>query len=201
MLRPGVEPFGMTKIFLLALTVASMFGQSKEVGLTLGTVFPRQRNLLDLRPGLTLNANYGQRVWQNPNLALLGEVHLLASPLRNVESRTPTAVRDFASLYLMPGLRLKMRPASRVSPYVAGGFGYAQYHASELLQNGNPNPFRDRQHTYGGNIGGGVDVRIHKYLSVRGEVRNFMTASPRFNTPVAGLQHNGQASVGIVFTK
>jgi opacity protein-like surface antigen len=191
----------MTKIFLLALTAASLFGQSKELGLTIGTVFPQQRSLLDLRPGLTLNANYGQRVWQNANLALLGEVHLLASPLRNVETKTPTAVRDFASLYVMPGLRLKMRPASRVSPYLAGGFGYAQYQSSELLQNANRNPLRDRQHTYGGNVGGGVDIRVVKHLSVRGEVRDFMTPSPRYNTPLTGLQHNVQASVGIVFTK
>jgi len=190
-----------TKILFLALTAVSLFGQSKEIGLTLGTLLPQERDFLKLGPGLTLNANYGQRVWQNTNLALLGEVHLLAAPLRNVETKTPTAVRDFASFYLMPGLRLKMRPASRVSPYIAGGFGYAQYQSSELLQNANSNPLRDRQHTFGGNIGGGIDVRVFKHVSFRGEVRNFMTPSPRYNTPLTGLQHNVQASAGIVFTR
>ena len=35
---------------------------------------------------------------------------LPASPLRNVETKLPTAVRDFAFLYLKLGLRLKVHP-------------------------------------------------------------------------------------------
>ena len=78
---------------------------------------------------------------------------------------------------LSPVCASKCIPAE-VSPYLAGGFGYAQYHSSELLQNGSRNPLRDRQHTYGGN---GNEIR--------------------YNTPLTGLQHNGQASVGVAFTK
>lgn len=186
------------RLSLLFLLASTLYAQGSELGLTLGRILPRQRGDLDLRGGLALQANYGKRVWAGRGLALLGEAHLLASPLREVTTANPQAARDFASLYLMPGLRLKFGPERRLTPYVAGGVGYAQYHSSELLQNSAASPVRDRQHTWGGNFGGGVDVRVLPWLAVRGEVRDFVTPTPRLNTPLTGAQHNVQVSGGFV---
>jgi opacity protein-like surface antigen len=108
------------------------------------------------------------------------------------------AARDFASLYLMPGLRLRFGGDRKITPYVAGGIGYAQYHSSEFLQDGTASPVRDRQHSWGGNFGGGVDVKVLRWLALRGEVRDFLTPSPRLNTPLTGAQHNVQVSGGLV---
>lgn len=187
------------RLSLLFWVAAALFAQSSELGLTLGRTLPQQRGEVKLQSGMTLQANYGKRLWQGTGLALLGEAHLLASPLREVETKNGRAARDFASLYLMPGLRLRFGSERRVMPYVAGGIGYAQYHSSELLQDGTASPARDRQHTWGGNFGGGVDVAIWRWLGVRGEVRDFVTPSPRLNTPLTGAQHNVQVSGGLVF--
>lgn len=186
------------RLSLLFFVALGLFAQGSELGLTMGRVLPRQRGELDLRGGTALQVNYAKRVWSGQRVALLAEGHLLASPLREVATANPRAVRDFASLYLMPGLRLQFGPERRWRPYVAGGAGYVQYHSSELLQSGAASPVRDRQHTWGGNFGAGVDVRLLPWLSMRGEVRDFVTATPRFNTPLTGVQHNVQVSGGIV---
>lgn len=186
------------RLSLLFFAALGLYAQGSELGLTLGRILPRQRGELDLRSGLALQANYGKRVWSGRGLALFGETHLLASPLREVESANPRAARDFASLYLMPGLRVQIGPERLVRPFVAGGMGYAQYHSSELLQNGAASPVRDRQHTWGGNFGGGVDVQVWPWLGLRGEVRDFVTPTSRLNTPLTGPQHNVVVSGGFV---
>jgi len=186
------------RLSLLFFAALNVYAQGSELALTLGRILPRHRGELDLQSGLALQANYGKRVWAGRGLALFGEAHLLASPLREVATANPRAARDFASFYLMPGLRVQFGPERRLRPFVAGGFGYAQYHSSELLQNGAASPVRDRQHTWGGNFGGGVDVQVLRWLAVRGEVRDFVTPTPRLNTPLTGTQHNVQVSGGFV---
>jgi opacity protein-like surface antigen len=185
----------LSLFFLLTLELSA---QGSELGLLLGRTLPRSRGELDLQSGLALQANFGKRIWHSPRFALLAEGHLLASPLREVVTANRRAARDFASLYLMPGLRLRFGGDRKITPYVAGGIGYAQYHSSELLQDGTASPARDRQHTWGGNFGGGVDVKILPWLGLRGEVRDFLTPSPRLNTPLTGAQHNVQVSGGFV---
>src|SRR5258708_24019166 len=82
---------------------------------------------LNVGPGVGLQVNYGRRFLEWKKFALYGEVHILASPLRQVSSNVTSATRDFASLYVTPGVRLKAFPTSRISPYFAIGVGYAQY--------------------------------------------------------------------------
>ena len=76
---------------------------------------------------MAFQLNYGRRFLNGKNVALYGEINFLASPLRDVSSSVTTATRNFASLYLTPGIRLKFKPASRVSPYAVVGGGYADY--------------------------------------------------------------------------
>ena len=110
----------------------------------------------------------------------------------------PTAVRDFASLYLTPGLRVQFRPDARFRPYLTGGFGYAQYHSSELLQNGSASPVRDRQHTWAGSVGGGADWQLVGPIALRGDLRHWFSPSPRFNVPNTGLRQHTVVSGGFV---
>lgn len=186
------------RLSLFFFALAGLYAQGTELGFTLGSILSQQRGELDLQRGLGLQANYGKRVWLGQGVALFGEAQLLASPLRKVVTGHPRAARDFASLYLMPGLRVQFGPDKRWRPFLAGGVGYAQYHSSEMLQNGEVSPVRDRQHTWGGNFGGGMDVSVWRWLAVRGEVRNFVTPTPRFNTPLTGTQHNVVVSGGFV---
>ena len=71
-------------------------------------------------------------------MALFGEINFVASPLRDVSSVVGTATHDSASLYVTPGIRLKFRPSSRISPYAAVGGGYADYEQSVKQIDGQP---------------------------------------------------------------
>jgi len=177
--------------------------QKHELAFTVGRVLSSERNsqqgALDLGTGTAVQVNYAYRLIDGGAAALYGEVHFLASPLRDISAGIPTATRDFATLYLTPGLRLKFLPGARVSPYVVVGGGYALYEQSTQTIGNQPNPAARRINRAALDYGGGVDVKVLRFLSLRGEIRDFYTGSPSYNVPfVSGGQHNVVAGGGVV---
>jgi opacity protein-like surface antigen len=154
---------------------------------------------LEAGSGVAFQVNYGRRFFSNNKVALYGEINFLASPLRDVSSSVTTATRDFSSLYLTPGIRVKFLPSSRVSPYVLVGGGYADYEQSTTLINGQPN-LAPREFARGVfDFGAGVDVRIWRLVALRGEARDFYTGSPGYNVAaISGAQQNIVATGGFV---
>lgn len=146
---------------------------------------------LDLGPGVGLQVNYGRRIVKGKNVALYGEVHFLASPLRDVSSNLTSTTRDIASLYVTPGMRVKFFPSSRVSPYLAAGWGLGLYEQSTTQLDGRSNS-ASRELVHGAfDFGGGVDVHVWRFLALRGEARDFYTGTPGYNvSTIAGGQHN-----------
>ncbi len=182
--------------FLFCFCLGGVVFAQSQLALMLGGLPAFDRAAVRSGGGLALQANYGLGLHQWGPVLVIGEVHLLANGLRDVTSDNRLAIRDYATLYLHPGIRLAFRAGDRVAPFVAAGFGYTQYHGSEFLLTGAPNPFRPRQHTFGGNIGAGVDVRLWRFLGLRGEVRNFISPSPQFNAASTGTQNNPVVSGG-----
>jgi hypothetical protein len=125
-------------------------------------------------------------------VALYGEINFVASPTaREITTSVSTATHDFASLYITPGIRVKFRPASKISPYAEVGGGYADYEQSLTQLDGRPNP-APRQLARGVfDFGAGVDVHVWRFVALRGEARDFYTGSPNYNiTSISGGQHN-----------
>jgi opacity protein-like surface antigen len=154
---------------------------------------------LNAGTGVGFQVNYGRRFLEGNKFALYGEVNFLASPLREVSSSVTSATKDFASLYITPGVRLKVLPKSRISPYFAIGGGYADYEHSTTEFNGQPNP-ASRQLARGVfDFGAGVDVHVWRYVALRGEARDFYTGSPNYNVAsISGGQHNVVAGGAVV---
>jgi opacity protein-like surface antigen len=154
---------------------------------------------LNAGAGVGLQVNYGRRFLEGNKFALYGEVNFLASPLREVSSSVTSATKNFASLYITPGVRLKVLPKSRISPYFAIGGGYADYEQSTTEINGQPNP-ASRQLARGVfDFGAGVDVHVWRWVALRGEARDFYTGSPNYNlASISGGQHNVVAGGAIV---
>lgn len=181
---------------------APAFAQRHEVGLTLGRFVESRRtsagSALKLKSGTALQANYGYRLAKRPGVSVLAEVHLLASPLRDITSGIRSATRDFATLYVTPGIRVKLLPELPVSPYLAVGGGYAQYEHSDFQIDGQPNPAPHRVHRGALDFGGGIDIKVWRFLGIRAEIRDFYTGSPNFNTLVSGGQHNVVAGGGFL---
>ncbi|MBI3680203.1 MAG: hypothetical protein HY235_07375 [Acidobacteria bacterium] len=178
----------------LALTVcglaAPLSAQRQELGLTLGRVLSREQSALggrlDLGGGIALQANYGFNIIGSRAATLLVETHFLASPLRDVGANLAGATRDFATLYITPGLRVKFAPRGRVSPYLAVGGGYALYEQSAMTISGQPNPAPRHIHRGVVDLGGGVDAVVLRWLGVRLEVRDFYSGKPSLNVSTSG---------------
>jgi len=156
---------------------------------------------VDLGAGLAAQINYGRRFLNGELFALYGEINFLTTPTapRNVTSDIPTATHDIASLYITPGIRLKLLPRSPISPWFALGGGYADYEQSTTTLNGQPNP-APRQLSRGVfDFGAGIDVHVWRWVALRGEARDFYSGAPNFNVPsVTGGQHNLVAGAALV---
>ncbi len=188
---------------LILCLCSPLLAQQHELGLTLGGLLSTDRvspqTRVSLGSGIALQANYSYRLFGRDAAALYGEVHFLANPLRDAESATRSVTRDIATLYVTPGLRVKVFPKAPVSPYLAIGGGYALYEHSTTLLNGAVNPVPRFLNRAALDFGGGADVRFWRFIALRGEVRDFFTGTPAYNVPsISGGQHNPVAGGGIV---
>ena len=188
---------------VVILCVQSAAAQRHEVGFTLGGLFGSSKSgpagSVDPGTGFAFQANYGFRLFGAPGFALLGEVNFMASPLQDVASTNPLATANFASLYVTPGIRLKLLPSGRFSPYAAVGGGYALFEQSVQRLDGLPNN-APRYTSHGAlDFGGGVDVKLWHFVGARFEVRDFYSGNPSWNIPVSGGGfHNLAVGGGLV---
>ena len=154
---------------------------------------------LNAGPGVGFEVNYGRRFLERDKFALYGEVNFLASPLRDVSSSVNSATDNFASIYVTPGVRLKLFPKRRIAPYFAIGGGYADYEQSTTEINGQPNTASRELSRGVFDFGAGVDFHLWRWVALRGEARDFYTGSPNYNVPaISGGQNNLVASGAIV---
>lgn len=195
----------MRLLLLVSITgalVTPSCAQRHEIGLTLGRVLSSEQStpggFLDLKSGAALQANYGVRIGASGAAALFGEVHFLSSPLRDVASIQSGATRDFATLYIAPGVRVKFAPEGRFSPYLTIGGGYALYEQSTMTIGGQPNSAPRHIHRGLLQFGGGVDVGVLRWFGLRFEVRDFYTGKPALNVSTPGGLHNVVAGGGFV---
>jgi hypothetical protein len=148
---------------------------------------------------VAFQANYGYRIFGNDQAVLYGEVHLLANPLREVNSSMQTLTRDVATLFVTPGIRVKFFPPRRIAPYVAVGGGWADYEQSTTTLAGNRNSAPRTVNHGAFDYGGGVDFKFWRFVGLRAEIRDFYTGSPSYNAPaLSGGQHNVVAGGGLV---
>jgi hypothetical protein len=191
--------------FLLLPLALTATAQKHDIGLTLGRIGGPVRTSpageLSLDSGIALQANYGYRFLLRRSFALFAEVHFLANGQREIRSQNLSATRDVATAYVAPGLRIKLTLSSRISPYLAAGGGYALYEQSHFRIDEQPNPAPRFTHRGAVMFGGGVDVRLLRWLGFRFEARDFYTGNPSFNAVVnsSGL-HNTVVSGGFVLS-
>ena len=171
-----------------------------DVGLLLGaTTATDEGTALQFGRALTYQATLAWHVWSRNGMGLAIEVPFLASPAFEVETSGGSLPKEYASLYLTPGVRVTLPVRGPVSVFGAVGAGYARYSESKLRANGNPNPSQLDTNTGAFQFGGGVDVRGFGWLGFRGEIRDIVTGSRKFSIPTPGpTVHNVVTSGGLV---
>jgi hypothetical protein len=165
------------------------------VTLSLGGVFSQSRSFhlasaAQISGDDDLEANYRHRFLHANVAALYVEIEFVALPNRSVTTAMAIVPKNYASLFVGPGVHLKFAPAARISPWVAIGGGYALYQQSAQFSNGQSttNKFLNRGVF---DFGGGVDYRLFRFLGLRAEVRDLVSGNPNLNVALSSsTQHN-----------
>ena len=206
-----VSPIATSRVRMLGLLFLATFmitaraeAQNQDLTFSLGGIPGQSRSFqgtagtAQISADRSLGVNYGHRLLGTKKAALFGEIEFVALPNRPVTSTTATVPRSYASLYVTPGLRLKLFPNSRLSPWGAIGAGYALYEESARLSNGQrtTTKFLNRGvFAYGG----GLDYRLFRFIGLRGEIRDFFSGNPNLNVVLnSSTQHNIVASGGLI---
>src|SRR5579884_1175031 len=185
------------KKFLSATLLSAMFfigmnafAQKNEFAGEVSGQFPSANNL-SFDPALGYQLNFAHRFFGVPGAGLYVEVPFLAG-FNN--QRTLTSLftgQNYNSLYVTPGIKVKFLPAFPLSPYLAAGIGVAHFSASHGGSSESDFVF---------DIGGGLDLKVFPHVSLRGEVRDFITDTPGLSFNVlqsfAGKTNNVVASGG-----
>jgi hypothetical protein len=166
-----VKPLAIILFILSGFGIAS--AQKNEIGLLLGGLKTGNKGSqlpgpghLEIGAGLTFQANYAHRFLDFGVASLYVEVPFLATPSTDVKSANVFVPQNYASLFITPGLKLKILPHSRITPFGAIGGGYARLTASKSLINNQPNTAGTLGANHGAfDFGGGVDVRVFRFLA------------------------------------
>jgi opacity protein-like surface antigen len=198
MIRKTASYFFWLLVACLLPTMAA--AQKNELSLVLGGYAPIGTTL-GVTPSVALQGSYARRVAAVPlvaaylELPVTGAFHV--SPSNTLASTF--AVANYSALFVTPGLKVKLAPSFFLSPYLAVGGGLAHYNSSipnspalsavGLSGSGNKAVF---------DIGGGVDLKVLPFVSLRGEVRDFKSAAPSLLNLLGITGHNLFGGGGIV---
>ena len=195
---------------LVALAASSAHGETggkNEIGLLLGATATPTRKLADgskvaFGAGVVFQATYARQLNQSHGASLFLELPFVAGPLVDLSSSNVSVPANYAYLFVTPGVRVKIKPDSPVSPWVSFGGGFGYFGESKQRQDGSTIP-RINAGRGALQFGGGVDfripIRILFPIGFRAEARDFYAGKPDFQTDATGsLQHNVLFSGGLV---
>ena len=165
--------------------------QSNELAVTAGGQFP---NNSEFNSGASwaVGASFAHRIVHAPLASLYWEIPVVGAPESVMKAPFDTT---YSSLFVTPGLKVKFAPEFPLSPWLAAGVGVARYHNSANAT------FPDQTSTKAVfDLGGGLDLKIAPFLSIRGEVRDFYSGLPDIASAsgLSGKQHNIVPQVGLV---
>lgn len=142
--------------------------------------------------GTGVQINYAHRLVGVPGVALYVEVPFVAG-FNGTEFNVAQLQRvNYNNYFFTPGVKVKFVPGFFLSPYLAAGIGFAHFSNTGL------NGANDT--TYAADFGGGLDIKVVRFLALRLEARDFYTPTPVL-IPLAGSlgnQNNVAVSGGIV---
>jgi hypothetical protein len=178
-------------MLLMCVFAVSCVGQKNEFAF-LASSFQTSASY-DIHGGTGLQLNYAHRLVHIPMASLYLELPFAAAWGGNRSIAQGNLLHEnYNTMYLTPGLKLKILPSSFISPYLAGGLGRGGFRSSNTSATSNK---------FAGDIGGGADFTILPILSLRCEVRDYYTSSPTLNVPSVfhGSVNNVTISGGAVF--
>jgi hypothetical protein len=196
------------RLWIAVLTVVTTLAASavaqdekNEIGGTLGRTFISNQGIksgidpntiIASGKGLSFDVEYARRFIVTPVFAVSGEAVLMVNKDEDINGGAfgfAVVPPQYSQLFVTPGARVNLFPTTAVSPWVSLGAGFAHFSESSTLIYGGTNPGKS---TTSAVIQGGIglDVKVWRKLSIRGEVRDFWSGEPDF--PLAPTGHSRQ---------
>jgi opacity protein-like surface antigen len=189
-------------LMAIFLNATAAVAQQHEIGVTLGALKRGDINGDIFLPGktsFTYQVDYAARIFNARLASLHFEVPLAVTPHTNLDSATAFIPRSYSSLFFTPGFKVKLVPGFPVSPYGVVGAGFARLNPSDTAVDGAPTMGSKTRTDFAYSVGGGLDYKVFPFISLRGEVKDFRTATPQFNFNLfKEHQHNVLFSAGAV---
>ncbi len=161
-------------------TSPAVYGQSHELGILAGATNPSAQ--VDILSAVSVSAgtsvsvqvDYAYRLKSTPGGKLYLEFPATRVAKASVGIQWNRVAAGQSKFFFTPGVRYRFLPASRVSPYVAGGFGFGWFDKTNIVIS--PPILVEvadgMRPAFG--FGGGAALRIYRGLSFRAEVRDFV---------------------------
>jgi len=198
----------MTALVTVAILTASAFAQKNELTGIIGRTFISDQGVKNLNlfnnnihfgEGLTFEVNYGRHLWDNGFTRISFEVPAVINfdeDLNLVANSVPEA---FSSYFVTPSLRANVFASTAVSPWLSAGGGVGHFNPSSNLVFGGPSGAKSTT-TGVMQIGIGLDVKLIKHFTLRGEARDFWSGTPDLLVDTGkSRQHNYFVGGGIVW--
>jgi hypothetical protein len=150
--------------------------------------------------GLTFEVNYARPLLFTPIFSVSGEVPVVFNLDEKLGSGGDVVPTNYKQIFVTPSARFNLFPSTAVSPWVSFGAGFGHFSENNTLIYGGANP--GTSSTTGVIQGGfGLDVRLWRRFSIRGQVRDFWSGTP--NLPLADTgksrQHNFFVGGGVIW--
>src|SRR5271169_1207393 len=141
--------------------------------------------------GLTFEVNYARRLLTTPVYAISGEVPAAFNLDEKLNSGGNVVPSKYSQIFVTPAVRLNFFPETAVTPWVSLGGGFGHFSENKNLIYFGTNP--GTSSTTGVLQGGlGLDVKVWRRFSIRGQVRDFWSGTPSLPLAATGKsrQHN-----------
>lgn len=185
--------------FVVLAAVSGSLAQKVELAVVGGGLFSSNQSF-SISTTAAVEGSAAFRMVHVPLASLYFELPIAAG--LDTSARAPTGVLlcngcganapSVSSLFVAPGLKLKLGALLPVSPFFTAGVGVAHFRASSGASGTTSTNNALVQ------FGGGLDLKIAPFVGLRGEVRDYYSGVPSFTGGFSGRQHNVLAGAGIV---
>ncbi|MGA7219903.1 MAG: hypothetical protein WBX38_16405 [Candidatus Sulfotelmatobacter sp.] len=198
-------------VSVLASSVGSAQDEKNQITGVVGRIFisdqgisgpnaPTVNPFVRSGKGLTFEVNYSRYFIVHPVYAVSGEVPAVFNLDEDLNSGGPVVPVDYKQIFVAPSARVNLFPATAVSPWVSLGAGFAHFSENKNLIYYGTNPGGS---TTSGVIqaGFGLDVKLWRRFSIRGQVRDFWSGTPDLPLADTGKtrQHNYFVGGGVIW--
>jgi hypothetical protein len=199
----------MTAVVAVTILTTSALAQQNELTGIIGRTFISDQgvkgavnlisNNVHFGNGLSFEANYGRHLMGDGFTRLTFEVPAVFDLDQDVNFAVNSVPSSYSSYFVTPSLRANVFATTAISPWVSFGGGIGHFKPSSQLEFGGPNP--NKGSTTGiFQMGFGLDVRIKRTISLRGEVRDFWSGTPNLGVDTGkSRQHNFFVGGGVIW--